>query len=161
MFNNVSVAGLMDAGYDGPASPPCLSAVSQDAMNNAMTKNNNTSSLFICTPPLNRADRKKPYIQSELFPVELADMERFKTAEEIASYMGLTLSEYSTGQHVRQGRITRCGNKRARTCLVESSWHLIIKDPLILEIKESQRSKEGNHCYCKKSDNTNTENPFT
>ena len=25
----------MDAGYDGPASPPCLSAVSQDAMNNA------------------------------------------------------------------------------------------------------------------------------
>ena len=63
--------------------------------------------------------------------VELADMERFKTAEEIASYMGLTPSEYSSGQHVRQGRITRCGNKRARTCLVESSWHLIVKDPLM------------------------------
>jgi len=39
--------------------------------------------------------------------VELADIERFKTAEEIASYMGLTPSEYSSGQHVRQGRITR------------------------------------------------------
>jgi len=53
--------------------------------------------------------------------VELADMERFKTAEEITSYMGLPPSEYSSGQHVRQRRITRCGNKRARTCLVESS----------------------------------------
>jgi transposase len=63
--------------------------------------------------------------------VELTDIERFKTAEEIASYMGLTPSEYSTGQYVRQGRITRCGNKRARTCLVESSWHLIVKDPFM------------------------------
>jgi transposase len=61
--------------------------------------------------------------------VELADIERFKTADEIASYMGLTPSEYSTGQYVRQGRITRCGNTRARVCLVESSWHLIVKDP--------------------------------
>jgi transposase len=60
--------------------------------------------------------------------VELADIERFKTAEEIASYMGLTPSEYSSGQHVHQGRITRCGNTRARTCLVEGSWHLIVKD---------------------------------
>jgi len=60
--------------------------------------------------------------------VELANIERFKTADEIASYMGLTPSEYSTGQHVRQGRITRCGNTRARVCLVESSWHLIVKD---------------------------------
>ena len=63
--------------------------------------------------------------------VELPDIERFKNAEEIASYMGLTPSEYSTGQHVRQGRITRCGNSRARTCLVESSWHLIVKDPFM------------------------------
>jgi transposase len=79
--------------------------------------------------------------------VELADMERFKTAEEIASYMGLTPSEYSSGQHVRQGRITRCGNKRARTCLVESSWHLIVKDPLMrfkyLKLKTRKGAKKA------------------
>jgi len=61
--------------------------------------------------------------------VELADVERFKTADEIASFMGLTPSEYSTGPYVRQGRITRCGSTRATVCLVESSWHLIVKDP--------------------------------
>jgi len=63
--------------------------------------------------------------------VELQDMERFKRADELASYIGLTPSEFSTGQYVRQGRITRCGNKRVRTCLVESSWILITKDPLM------------------------------
>ena len=63
--------------------------------------------------------------------VELQDVERFKRPEELASYIGLTPSEYSTGQYVRQGRITRCGNKRVRTCLVESSWILITKDPLM------------------------------
>ncbi len=60
--------------------------------------------------------------------VEIQDMVRFKRAEELASYIGLTPSEFSTGQYVRQGRITRCGNKRVRTCLVEASWVLIQKD---------------------------------
>jgi transposase len=63
--------------------------------------------------------------------VELQEVERFKRADELASYIGLTPSEFSTGQYVRQGRITRCGNKRVRTCLVESSWILITKDPLM------------------------------
>jgi transposase len=63
--------------------------------------------------------------------VELQDVGRFKRTEELASYIGLTPSEFSTGQYVRQGRVTRCGNKRVRTCLVESSWILITKDPLM------------------------------
>jgi transposase len=60
--------------------------------------------------------------------VEIQDGARFKRAEELASYIGLTPSEFSTGERVRQGRITRCGNKRVRTCLVEASWILIQKD---------------------------------
>ncbi len=63
--------------------------------------------------------------------VELQDITRFKSAEEIASYIGLTPSEYSTGERTRQGRITRCGNKRVRTYLVESTWVLITKDPYL------------------------------
>ncbi len=45
--------------------------------------------------------------------VELTDIERFKSAEAIAAYMGLTPSEYSTGQFVRQGRITCCGKHKS------------------------------------------------
>ncbi|MGA2109914.1 MAG: IS110 family transposase, partial [Syntrophorhabdales bacterium] len=61
--------------------------------------------------------------------VELQDITRFESAEELAAYIGLTPSEYSTGERTRQGRITRCGNKRVRTYLVESTWMLITKDP--------------------------------
>jgi len=61
--------------------------------------------------------------------VELQDMGRFRSSEEIASYIGLTPSEYSTGEYTRQGRITRSGNWRVRTALIESSWILITKDP--------------------------------
>jgi len=73
--------------------------------------------------------------------VELQEMERFQRADELASYIGLTPSEFSTGQYVRQGRITRCGNKRVRTCLGEASWILIQKDPGMR--KDYDRLKQG------------------
>ena len=60
--------------------------------------------------------------------VELQDVKRFSSADKLAAYIGLTPSEYSTGQYVRHGRITRCGNKRVRTCAVEACWILITKD---------------------------------
>ena len=75
--------------------------------------------------------------------VELQDVGRCKRAEELASFIGLTPSEFSTGQYVRQGRITRCGNKRVRTCLVESSWHLIQKDPVMRAKYNRLKGKKG------------------
>jgi transposase len=75
--------------------------------------------------------------------VEIQDMARFQRADELASYLGLTPSEFSTGQYVRQGRITRCGNKRVRTCLVESSWHLINKDPWMRQKYERLKQWKG------------------
>lgn len=75
--------------------------------------------------------------------VELQDMKRFKSAERLASYIGLTPSEYSTGQYTRQGRITRCGNTRVRTSLVEASWILIYRDPVMKYKYEKLKSRKG------------------
>lgn len=75
--------------------------------------------------------------------VELQDMKRFKSAEKIASYIGLTPSEYSSGQTTRQGRITRCGNKRVRTSLVEGSWILIYRDPVMRFKYERLKRRKG------------------
>ena len=61
--------------------------------------------------------------------VEIQDITRFKTAEELAAYLGLTPSQYSSGEHIRMGHITHAGNSQVRTTLVESSWTLIAKDP--------------------------------
>jgi transposase len=75
--------------------------------------------------------------------VELPEIERFKRADEIASFIGLTPSEYSTGQYIHQGRITRCGNKRVRTCAVEGSWILITKDPWMRDKYRKLKNLKG------------------
>ena len=61
--------------------------------------------------------------------VEIQDITRFQTADELAAYLGLTPPQYSSGEHVRMGHITHAGNDRVRTTLVEASWILIGKDP--------------------------------
>ncbi len=75
--------------------------------------------------------------------VELPNIERFPSADKIASYLGLTPSEHSTGQYVRQGRITRGGNSRARTALVEGSWFLIGRDPAMGRKYERIKYRRG------------------
>lgn len=53
---------------------------------------------------------------------ELGDLRRFEHPTQLMSYLGLTSSEYSTGERRRQGGITKCGNNHARRVLVESAW---------------------------------------
>ena len=39
------------------------------------------------------------------------------------SYLGLTVSEDSSGERRRQGQITKTGSRHARRLLVEAAWH--------------------------------------
>lgn len=75
--------------------------------------------------------------------VEIQDMSRFKTADELAAYLGLTPSQYSSGEHIRMGHITHMGNSRVRTTLTESSWILINKDPWMREKYENIKDRRG------------------
>jgi transposase len=61
--------------------------------------------------------------------VELCDLARFRKGKQLAAYVGLTPSQYSTGDHIRLGHITRTGKAPLRGILVEASWRLIAKDP--------------------------------
>ena len=60
--------------------------------------------------------------------IELQNVERFGRAEQLASFLGLTPCQHSSGERIRMGHITRCGNYQVRTRLVESSWTLIRYD---------------------------------
>jgi transposase len=53
---------------------------------------------------------------------ELGDLTRFDTPRQVMSYLGLTPSEYSSGERRRQGGITKAGNGHARRALVEGAW---------------------------------------
>ena len=53
---------------------------------------------------------------------ELGDLTRFENPRQLMNSLGLTPSEYSTGERRRQGGITKTGNSQARRALVEGAW---------------------------------------
>jgi transposase len=53
---------------------------------------------------------------------ELGDLTRFEHPTELMKYLGLTPSEYTSGERRRQGSITKAGNTHARRVLVEGAW---------------------------------------
>jgi transposase len=53
---------------------------------------------------------------------ELGDLTRFDSPRQLAAFVGLNPSEYSSGPNRRQGGITKTGNGHARRVLVEAAW---------------------------------------
>jgi transposase len=54
---------------------------------------------------------------------EIGDFARFSHPRELASWLGITPSEYSSGDQQHRGHITKAGNHHARRLLVEAAWH--------------------------------------
>lgn len=77
------------------------------------------------------------------FLLELPDMRSFDSNEKVGSYLGLTCSEYSSGESQRQGRITRCGNARMRGRLIQCAWKLITGDDAMKRFYERIKRRRG------------------
>jgi transposase len=54
---------------------------------------------------------------------EIGDFHRFAHPRELCSWLGITPTEYSSGQQQHRGHITRAGNEHARRLLIEAAWH--------------------------------------
>jgi transposase len=54
---------------------------------------------------------------------EIGDFARFSNPRELMSWLGMTPTEYSSGQQQHRGHITRAGNAHARRLLCEAAWH--------------------------------------
>lgn len=54
---------------------------------------------------------------------EIGDARRFPTARNLMAYLGLNVSEYSSGSSERRGGITKAGNAHCRSVLVEAAWN--------------------------------------
>jgi transposase len=70
------------------------------------------------------------------------DFSRFMSGKSLSNFLGLTGSEYSTGESVRKGRITGMGPSFVRAWLIESAWVGIRKDP-VLRTKFEQVTKNS------------------
>ena len=75
--------------------------------------------------------------------LELQDFSRFRRAEQLAAYVGLTPSQYSSADKIRMGRITGAGKNTVRSALVESCWHLIRKDKAMRKKYEQIKARAG------------------
>lgn len=78
------------------------------------------------------------------FLLEIFDFGRFRRAEQFASYLGLTPAQYSSGEKVRLGHITRQGNAHLRAMLIESAWTVIRHDPHLREKYDRIRQRGVN-----------------
>lgn len=74
---------------------------------------------------------------------ELGDLQQFKNERQLYSYIGFTPSEHSSGEHTRQGHITKQGKPIVRKILVQASWVAIRYDKGLQEIYERLAIKSG------------------
>jgi transposase len=74
---------------------------------------------------------------------EIGDLTRFAGAEEFMAFVGLVPSEHSSGEHRRQGSITKVGNSHVRRLLVESAWHARRRPKVGYELARRQRGQDA------------------
>jgi transposase len=53
---------------------------------------------------------------------ELGSLSRFPSAPKLMGYSGLVLSEFSSGNRIQRGSITKTGNAHLRRVIIESAW---------------------------------------
>lgn len=74
---------------------------------------------------------------------ELGDTSQFQNEGQLFKYVGLTPTEHSSGEHVRQGHISRQGKPIIRKILVQAAWKAIRIDPDLKEIYERIAQRAG------------------
>jgi transposase len=81
------------------------------------------------------------------FKAEIDDAKRFENSRDVAAYIGLTPSQYSSGEVKRQGGISKKGSKRTRYLLVEAANALLNKCKTWSKLKAwgmKLKKKKGN-----------------
>lgn len=74
--------------------------------------------------------------------VEVGDLGRFASAEQFMSFVGLTPTEYSSGEKRAQGSITKAGNEHVRRLLVEAGWHARRRPKVSYELRRRQQGRD-------------------
>ena len=73
--------------------------------------------------------------------LEVIDWHRFNNRREVGSFTGCCSSEYTTGEHRREGSIDKQGNRRVRRLLIEAVWRLLLWQPDYPPLKRLREAK--------------------
>jgi transposase len=82
-------------------------------------------------------------ISTRVLANELGDLQQFKNERQLFSYIGFTPSEHSSGEHTRQGHITKQGKPIVRKILVQAAWVAIRHDKELQVIYERIAARSG------------------
>ncbi len=82
-------------------------------------------------------------ITARILANELIDLKHFKSEGRLFSYVGFTPSEYSSGEHTRQGHITKQGKPILRKILIQAAWVAIRTDKELQQIYSEISSRAG------------------
>lgn len=69
------------------------------------------------------------------FVAEIDDPKRFEDSKDVAAYIGLTPTQYSSGEIQRQGGISKKGSKHTRCLLVEAATTLLTRCQIWSKLK--------------------------
>ena len=61
------------------------------------------------------------------YKTEIFEVSRFKNSKSVGAYLGMTPSQYSSGEIQKQGKISKCGSKELRTLLVEAGIVILMR----------------------------------
>lgn len=102
------------------------------------TKYNRQARLLVTTPGIGS-------ITAMLFLLEIGNIRRFKTFDQLNSFVGLYPGSKSSGETNRSTGLSFRRHNQLRTNLIEASWQLIRRDPAMLETyKQLTKTMKGN-----------------
>jgi transposase len=77
-------------------------------------------------------------LSAVVIAAEIGDLRRFQTARQFMSFVGLVVSEHSSGKTIQRGPLTRTGNKQVRRILIESAQHYRHRPTLSVALRQRQ-----------------------
>jgi transposase len=82
-------------------------------------------------------------IGATIFLNTIGDIKDFKSEKQLAAYFGIVPRVYISNKTVQYGRITKMGNKIARTALVQSTLVAIRYSPYLRSFYDKLKTKKG------------------
>jgi len=91
------------------------------------------------------------FITASQIIARIGDPQHLKSYDQIGAFVGLVPREYSSGDNVRRGAITRTGNTSLRNKLIQCAWSTIRKDPELKAFYDNIYRRNKNDYGAKKA----------
>lgn len=88
---------------------------------------------------------------STVFLSRVGDWRHLKNVRELSGFTGLSPREYSTGENIIKGSITRTGDSYLRSILIEGAWIAINKDPELYDFYKRIYNRHPLHSAARKA----------